>query len=136
MAQNVKINGVTYSDVPHVTIPKSSGTGSATFYDTESADVSAADVRLNKKFYGASGQATGTLADVSCASTSIATKAATVAVPAGIHAGNQSIGISSAEQAKIIGSNIKKGVTILGVDGTLSSVSVSQDSSTKVLSIS
>jgi len=32
MAQNVIINGVTYSDVPEVQIPKSGG-GNATFYD-------------------------------------------------------------------------------------------------------
>lgn len=136
MAQNVKINGVTYSDVPQVTIPKSAGSGNATFYDTAGADVSASDVRSGKKFYGSTGQDTGTLAEVSCISTSIATKSASIPVPAGIHAGGQSIAISSTEQAKIIASNIKKGVTILGVEGGLSSATVSQDGSTKVLTIS
>ena len=31
MAQNVKINGVTYSNVPSVAIPKDAGGGNATF---------------------------------------------------------------------------------------------------------
>lgn len=136
MAQNVKIADVTYSDVPQVSIPKASGSGSAVFYDTSYADASASDVRANKKFFGASGQNTGTLEDVSCSSTAISTKSGTVAVPAGIHAGNQSIGISATEQSKIVSSNIKKGVTILGVDGSLNAATVSQDGSTKVLSIS
>ena len=42
MAQNVVINGVTYSDVPKVEIPKSGG-GNAEFYDASSADASAAN---------------------------------------------------------------------------------------------
>lgn len=38
--------------------------------------------------------------------------------------------------ANLVAANIKQGVSIFGVDGTLSSVAVSQDSTTKVLSIS
>lgn len=37
MAQNVVINGVTYSNVPEVDIPKNGG-GTAKFYDTASAN--------------------------------------------------------------------------------------------------
>ena len=66
---------------------------------------------------------------------SISTKAGTVTVPAGYTTGG-SIGISSTEQAKIIAGNIKSGVTILGQAGGLSLPSISQDSTTKVLSIS
>lgn len=135
MAQNVKINGVTYDNVPHVNIPKNAG-GTATFYDTTGASVSASDVRSGKTFFGASGQDTGTLAEASLATTSITTKSQSITVPSGIHSGSQSVSISSTEAAKIVASNIKSGVTILGVAGSLASVSVSQDSSTKALSIS
>ncbi len=38
--------------------------------------------------------------------------------------------------ANLLGSNIKSGVSIFGVDGSLTSATVSQDSTTKVLSIS
>lgn len=136
MAKNVKINGVTYSDVPIVNIPNANGGGNAAFYDTSTASVTAADVRSGKTFYGANGQDTGTLADASCSSVNITTKSQSINVPAGVHSGSQSISISSAEQAKIIASNIKSGVTILGVAGGLSAATVSQDGSTKVLSIS
>lgn len=136
MAQNVKINGVTYSDVPQVNIPKASGGGSATFYDTSQASVTAGDVRSGTSFFGANGQDTGTLEEVTIGTTAISTKAQAISIPKGIHAGNQSIAISTAEQAKIIASNIRAGVSILGVDGGLSAATVSQDQSTKVLSIS
>lgn len=136
MAKNVKINGVTYDAVPQVSIPNASGGGNALFYDTSGATVSAGDVKSGKTFYGANGQDTGTLADASLSSTSITTKAQSIAVPAGVHSGSQSVSISSTEQAKIIASNIKSGVTILGVAGGLSAATVSQDGSTKVLSIS
>lgn len=135
MAQNVKINGVSYSDVPHVAIPKTTS-GDALFYDTAGASVSAGDVRAGKTFFGASGQDTGTLAEASVASTAITTKNQTIPIPAGIHSGSQSVGLASSEISKIISSNIKAGVTILGVNGGLSSATVSQDSVTKVLSIS
>ena len=39
-------------------------------------------------------------------------------IPAGYHDGAGSVGIASAEAAKIIASNIKDGVSILGVTGT------------------
>lgn len=135
MAQNVIINDVTYQSVPQVKIPKSAG-GTAVFHDTTAASVAAGDVRSGKTFFGASGQDTGTLAETSCVSTTISAKGASISIPAGIHAGTQAVSISSTEQAKIIAANIKKGVSILGVDGGLSAATVSQDGSTKALSIS
>lgn len=48
---------------------------------------------------------------------SISTKAGTVSISEGYTVGG-TVGISSTEQAKIIASNIKSGVTILGVTGT------------------
>ena len=54
MAQNVIINGVTYSAVPAVNLPKSGG-GSATFTDVTDTTAAAADVATGKYFYTASG---------------------------------------------------------------------------------
>ena len=65
----------------------------------------------------------------------ISTKAGTVTIPAGYTTGG-TVAISSTEQAKVIASNIKSGVTLLGVAGSLSLPSISQDASTKILSIS
>lgn len=134
MAQNVVINGVTYQNVPEVDIPKSGG-GTAKFYDTADADIAGGDILAGKTGYGSSGPVQGSMANNGSVSGSISTKAGTVTVPAGYTTGG-SIGISSSEQAKIIAGNIKSGVTILGQAGSLSLPSISQDSTTKVLSIS
>ena len=134
MAQNVIINGVTYQSVPEVDIPKSGG-GTAKFYDTASADITAADVLTGKTGFGSSGEVSGSMANNGGVSGSISTKAGTVTVPAGYTTGG-TIGISSTEQTKIVASNIKSGVTLLGVAGSLALPSISQDSTTKILSIS
>ena len=134
MAQNVVINGVTYSNVPEVDIPKSGG-GTAKFYDTGSADITSADVLTGKTAFGASGEVSGGMANNGGTGGTISTKAGTVTIPAGYTSGG-TVSISSTEQNKIIASNIKSGVTILGQAGSLSSPTISQDSTTKILSIS
>lgn len=134
MAQNVIINGVTYQSVPEVDIPKS-GSGTAKFYDTASADATGADILTGKTAFNASGSVGGSMANNGATGGTISTKAGTVNIPAGYTTGG-TVSISSTEQAKIIASNIKSGVTILGQAGSLSLPTISQDSTTKVLSIS
>lgn len=134
MAQNVIINSVTYQNVPEVDIPKSGG-GTAKFYDTASADISAGDVLTGKTAFGSSGEVSGSMANNGSTSGTISTKAGTVTIPAGFTSGG-TVSISSTEQAKVIASNIKSGVTLLGVAGSLALPSISQDSTTKILSIS
>ena len=132
MAQNVIINGVTYSNVPEVDIPKSGG-GNATFYDTSGADATAANILTGKVAYGASGSVTGSMANNGSTSGTIGTKAGTVNIPAGYTTGGT---VSLTNVTDCVASNILSGKSILGVEGSLSMVSVSQDSSTKVLTIS
>lgn len=134
MAQNVIINSVTYQNVPEVDIPKSGG-GTAKFYDTSDADISSGDVLTGKTGYGSSGSVSGSMANNGSTSGTISTKAGTVSIPAGYTSGG-TVGISATEQAKIIAANIKSGVTLLGVAGALALPSISQDSTTKILSIS
>ena len=134
MAQNVVINGVTYQNVPEVDIPKS-GSGTAKFYDTSGANIESAHVLTGKIGYGASGEVQGSMANNGSTSGTISTKAGTVSIPAGYTTGG-TVSISSTEQAKIIAGNIKSGVTILGQAGSLSLPTISQDSTTKILSIS
>lgn len=132
MAQNVIINGVTYQNVPEVDIPKSGG-GTAKFYDTASADITAADIPTGKTGFGASGSVSGSMPVNGNVSGTISTKAGTVVIPAGLTTGGT---VSLTNVTDLVASNILSGKSILGVDGTLDMVSVSQDSSTKVLSIS
>ena len=134
MAQNVIINGVTYQNVPEVDIPKSGG-GTAKFFDTASADVTSGDLLTGKTAFNASGSVSGSMANNGSTGGTISTKAGTVTVPAGYTTGG-TVSISSTEQAKIVASNIKSGVTLLGVAGSLALPSISQDSTTKILSIS
>lgn len=131
---SVVINGVTYASVPEVDIPKSGG-GLAKFYDASQADVAAADVLSGKVFVGASGEDTGTMTNNGSTGGDISTKAGTVNIPAGYTSGG-TVQISAAEQAKVIAGNIKQGITLLGVAGSLALPSISQDSVTKILSIS
>lgn len=134
MAQNIIINGVTYSNVPEVDIPKSGG-GTAKFYDTSGATGTSGDLLTGTKLYGANGEVQGSMAENGDTSGTISTKAGTVTIPAG-HTTGGAVGIDATEQAKIIATNIRSGVTILGQAGSMTSPTISQNSSTKVLSIS
>lgn len=134
MAQNVIINGVTYSNVPEVDIPKSGG-GTAKFYDTESADVSASDVLTGKTAFGSAGVVNGSMANNGSTSGTISTKAGTVNIPAGYTSGG-TVSLASAAISDCIPANILQGKSILGQQGTLQMPSISQNSSTKILSIS
>lgn len=134
MAQNVIINGVTYSNVPEVDIPKSGG-GTAKFYDTAGASASAADILTGKTAYGASGSVSGSMPSNGSTSGTISTKSGTVTIPAGYTTGG-TVSIASAAVSDCTAANILTGKTILGVAGTLALPSISQDATTKVLSIS
>ena len=162
MAKNVKINGVLYPSVPKVSIPLSEGQGSAEFHDISDATAAAGDIVTGKTAYAGNGLVTGSMANNGAISGTIAKVGDSYPVPAGYHNGAGSVKISPTEQAKIISANIKAGVNILGVsgknsvvdtsdatagagtivsgktayvNGALSTVSVSQDSLTKVLTI-
>lgn len=133
MAQNVVINGVTYSDVPEVDIPKSGG-GTAKFYDASGADAAAGNVLSGKKFVGSSGLDTGSMANNGSVSGEIETKAGTVSIPAGYTSGG-TVGIKASAVSDLTAATLLQGKTVLGVQGTLALPTISQDSTTKVLSI-
>ena len=219
MAQNVVINGVTYSNVPSVDIPKSTS-GTASFYDTSDATLDSGDKMLSGNTAYANGtKYTGTI--VTKTGSDISASGDTVTVPAGYYstqqtkavsagsatapatisgtsasvstgtntltlsktisvtptvsagyvssgtAGNSSVSLTASVTTKaaatitpttsnqeiaagtyltgkqtisgdanLVASNIKSGVSIFGVDGSLTSATVSQDSTTKVLTIS
>ena len=167
MAKNVKINGVTYENVPQVSIPLAAGSGTADFYDTSAATAAAADILSGKTAYSSNGAVTGTMVNQGAASGEISKVDGTYTIPAGYHNGTGAVGIAAAEKIKLISGNIKAGVTVLGVSGktsvvdtadataavgtivsgktayvngakitgSLTSISVSQDSLSKVLTI-
>lgn len=132
MAQNVVINGVTYSNVPEVDIPKSGG-GTAKFYDTSGADIAASDVLTGKTAFGSSGSVSGSMANNGSTSGTIGTKAGTVTIPAGYTSGGT---VSLTNVSDCVAGNILSGKSILGVSGSLAMPTISQDGTTKILSIS
>lgn len=131
MAQNVIINGVTYSNVPEVDIPKSGG-GTAKFYDTAGANAAAGDILSGKTAFGASGSISGSMANNGATGGTIGTKAGSVTIPAGYTSGGT---VSLTNVTDCVAGNILQGKSILGVNGSLQMPSISQDSTTKILSI-
>ncbi len=134
MAQNVIINGVTYQSVPEVDIPKSGG-GTAKFFDTASANLAAGDLLTGKTAFGASGSVSGNMANNGATGGSISTKAGTVTIPAGYTTGG-SVSLAAAAVSDLVAGNILSGKTVLGISGELVMPTISQNSTTKVLSIS
>ena len=129
---SVVINSVTYANCPEVDIPKSGG-GTAKFYVASETDVAASHVLSGKKFVGSSGQDTGSMTNNGATGGTISTKAGTYTIPAGYTSGGT---VSLGGVTDCVAGNILNGKTILGVAGSLSMPTISQDATTKVLSIS
>lgn len=95
-------------------------------YDSNTTDANAAasEILSGKTAYVNKNKITGSMTNNGAVSGTISTKAGTYTVPAGYHNGLGSVAISSTEQAKIIASNIKSGIEILGVTGSYSGETV------------
>lgn len=133
MAQNVVINGVTYSNCPEVNIPKSGG-GIAKFFDTSDGNAASGDILTGKSAYNASGAVSGGMANNGATGGTITTKAGSVSIPSGFTSGGN-VTIATAAVADLTSANLLSGKTVLGVSGSLTVPSVSQDGTTHVLSI-
>lgn len=133
MAKNVKINGVTYQNVPEVDIPLATGSGTAKFHDTTGATAEAADVLSGETAFGASGAITGSMPNNGGTGGTITTKGGTVTIPAGYTTGGT---VNLGNVTDLTAQNLLSGKTVLGVAGALTLPTISQDATTKVLSIS
>ena len=164
MAQNVIINGVTYQSVPEVDIPKSGG-GTAKFFDISDATAVAADVLSPKTIYKADGTkvtgsiATKTSSDLTASTLTVTAPAGYYAsaasktlsdaslVSSNIKSGATIFGVSGStnvvdttiQSGAAAAANIISGYSAYAngslVEGSATVPTVSQDSSSKVLSI-
>ena len=91
-------------------------------YDSDTSDDTAAvgEILAGKTAHARGALLTGTMTNNGAQTGSITTKAQQVTIAQGYHDGSGKVSIASAEQAKIIATNIRQGVTILGVEGTMS----------------
>ena len=96
-------------------------TGTNTYdADTSDATAVAAEILATKTAYKGGAKLTGTMPNRGQQNGTIATKTGSVTIQQGYHDGSGSVTIDNAEQAKLIATNIREGITLLGVTGTMS----------------
>lgn len=88
--------------------------------NTQDATAVAAEILSGKSAYNKANKVTGTMKNNGAVTGTISSKAGAYTIPQGYHDGSGKVSISSTEQAKIIPANIRQGVSILGVTGTMS----------------
>jgi hypothetical protein len=109
-------------------------TGSNTYDSDTSGDTAVvAEILATKTAHARGAQLTGTMPNRGAVTGTISTVSGAYTVPQGYHDGSGTVSIDSTEQAKIIASNIRSGVEILGVTGSLTGTD-SVSAQTKIVS--
>ena len=87
--------------------------GTCTFdVDSTDATAAAAEILAGKTAYVSGNKLT--------VSKKITTRDEDVTIPQGFHDGSGKVGIDTTEKGKLVANNIREGVTILGIEGTMS----------------
>ena len=91
-------------------------------YDANTQDATATDAEIlvGKTAYNKGVKVTGKMTNNGAVAGKITSKAGKYTVPQGYHDGSGTVEIDATEQGKLIPSNIRDGVTILGVTGSMS----------------
>lgn len=95
-------------------------TGSCEF-DVNSGDATAAiaEILSGKTAYARGAKLTGTMPNRGSITGTISTLDGIYTVQQGYHDGSGKVGIDATEKAKLVPTNIRSGVTVLGIEGTM-----------------
>lgn len=139
MAENKRVNKIVYGntvliDLTADTVTEDKILASYTAHDasgniitgtcdfdvnSQDATVKVAEMLIGKTAYARGTKLTGTMPNNGSISLTISEVNEEVSVAQGYHDGSGKVSILETEKAKLIASNIKQGITILGVTGTL-----------------
>ena len=96
-------------------------TGSCS-YDSNTSDdtASVSEILQGKTAHARGALLTGTMTNNGAVTGTISTATGSYTVPQGYHDGSGKVSIDSTSQELLVASNIREGITILGVEGTMS----------------
>lgn len=88
--------------------------------NTQDATATADEILSGKTAYNKAVKVTGSMKNNGAVNGKISTKTGKYTIPQGYHDGSGSAQIDSTEQEKLIPENIREGITVLGVTGSMS----------------
>ena len=88
--------------------------------DTKDATATANDILSGKTAYKNGAKITGSMTNVGKQTSVLADKSVPVSITAGYHDGSGTVALDSTSAAALIADNVRQGITILGVTGTMS----------------
>lgn len=102
--------------------------------NTQDATAQAAEILNGKTAYNKAKKVVGTMPNNGAVSGAITTKDGAYTVPQGYHDGSGTVSIDEIERAKIIPENIREGISVLGVEGTMTGTEDARPQSVEVTS--
>lgn len=112
------INGKTFH------LPTGETTTGTSTYDADTSDADAAtdDILSGKTAYKNGTKLTGTMTNQGEKHLTLSARDTEVSIPQGYHDGSGGIGLGTADKTALVAANLRQGVTVLGIEGTMSNM--------------